>query len=184
MMETPIGTPLNMLREPNSPMKFDCHHEPNHGLPMKGLNPVFEYMTHPDALARSRQIIQLGVMAVVNRSKVDPKLEQDSEGNDEERILRKLQDVEQHFQGDNRDQRVLRACTVIREALAEKTEKKDIEQDEHEEYEEDNDDPEAPSKVLSAEDYGLYSSAGEHTDLMAMLMKDGNRVDDSGVDDV
>ncbi|CAO2651945.1 Nn.00g002280.m01.CDS01 [Neocucurbitaria sp. VM-36] len=189
MMSTPIGTPLDMLSESETPAKHRkdtvsniTQYKPTHTLSTKSSGPVFEYMTHPNDLARSRQIIQIGAMAVVEPSKLDPRLEHDYEGECPKRMLKSLLDVEQHLQGKNGDEEVLKACNVLRNALTKVTTAN------HGVKVEDGDDGvdrlEAPSRVLSPEDCGLYGGAGDDTGLMAMLMKDNNRVDDSGVDDL
>ncbi|KAF1849364.1 uncharacterized protein K460DRAFT_394210 [Cucurbitaria berberidis CBS 394.84] len=187
MMSTRIGTPLDMLREPKSAAKLDQgsfshkHYRSAHGLPMTLGDPIFEHMTQPDDLARSRQIIQIGAMAVVNRSTLDPRLEQENEPNKPECMLEKLQNVEQHLQEMNGDEAALKACTVIREALVQKTGNNEgvgkVEDD-------DEDDLEAPSKALSSAEYGLYNSAGDDSDLLAILAKENNRLDYSDGEDL
>lgn len=200
-MSTPIGTPLDMLKETTNSAKNsnDTRYESTRGPPNRRNDIVFEHMTHPHDLARSRQIIQIGAMAVVQRSKIDPRhvAQDDNEGTEKERILKKLQDVQKHLQGKKSgDEDVLNACSVLRDALTQKTgvintnnnsksvKPQEEENEEGEGGDDDSDGLEAPSKVLSPEDCGLYSGAGGDTDFLALLRTEHTPVDDSGVDDL
>ncbi|KAJ4376235.1 hypothetical protein N0V83_001518 [Neocucurbitaria cava] len=202
MMSTPIGTPLDMLREPVSPARNnnDTRYDSARGPPNKRNDIIFEHMTHPNDLARSRQIIQIGAMAVVQRSRIDPRLvvQENNQGNQKEHILKKLQDVQEHLQENkSEDEHVLNACSVLRGALTQKTgvvntnnnknnslKPKEKEEESEGDHDDDADDLETPSKVLSPEDCGLYGGAGGDTDLLALLRTEHTPVDDSGVDDL
>lgn len=133
MISTTIGTPIDILREPSSPAKFDYNtlrmagYPSTHNLPMQQDDPVFRHITHPRELAISRRIIEIGAMAVTDRSTINPSLEQVAERNDPEPILQKLEDIERHLlQDKDEDHEALKACTMIREALAQKIEDENV----------------------------------------------------------
>ena len=124
MMVTPIGTPFDLLQEPASPagpkndalLEFD--NLPTYTSTLPDHDPVFRHMTHPHELARSRNIIEIGALAVVSWPTLDPQLERATEETTKERVLSKLDDVERHFQGNDGGQQVLAACAMIRETVA------------------------------------------------------------------
>ena len=123
MLPTPIGTPLNeVMGVDDTSSDTDIAHQ-FHSIDMTGLpilssagNPIFRQMLHPDELARSRQIIEIGALAVTTNAKVDPRLEQGSSTLNLEHILKKLVDIEEHLEKSGGVE-ALRSCRTIREAL-------------------------------------------------------------------
>ena len=160
MLPTPIGTPLNEMMEVED---LRCGHQDNGtdgiGLATVPEGPVFQHMTRPDELARSRQIIQIGAVAVKSRSTLDPRLMQTGM-NDRELILKKLADIEAHLKK-TKGEEVLRGCRMIREALGKK-----LDADEVTDTVEDEDPAAlgAPSKL----DCDTYDDGSE---VMEMLMR-------------
>jgi hypothetical protein len=163
MLPTPIGTPLNeMMEVEDLRYGYQYNGANNNRLSRVPEDPVFRHMTHPDELAKSRQIIQIGAMVVKNRSRLDPRLKQT--GTDtRERILKKLADIEEHLEETKGDE-ALRGCRMIREALGKKMEAEDIANTV------DDDGPEnleVPNKIL---DCDMYDGDNGNA-LMDMLMR-------------
>jgi hypothetical protein len=123
MISMPIGTPMDEDMTSHSQASFSGTHNPgepkypqSRALPQHN-EPVLERMMHPADLARSKHIIQIGAMAVVNRARgtVDPRILGEAPGTG---VLRKLDDVERHLSSKyGVCEEALRACTTIREAL-------------------------------------------------------------------
>ena len=163
MLPTPIGAPLNEMMEVED-LRYGYQHNSanNNRLSMVPEGPTFRHMTHPDELAKSRQIIQIGAMVVKNRSRLDPRLEQTGMDT-RECILKKLADIEEHLKETKGDE-ALRGCRMIREALGKKTKAEDIANTV------DDDGPEnleVPSKIL---DFDMYDG-DDGNELMDMLMR-------------
>ncbi|KAF2126834.1 hypothetical protein P153DRAFT_296360 [Dothidotthia symphoricarpi CBS 119687] len=193
MLPTPIGTPLSAM-DMDSPNARPTYHG---GMPMNptGMPMQYEYsndlmlrhMTGLDQLAKSRQIIEIGAMAVYDKVRLDPRLDQETGKSIHERILEKLEDVERYLKEGGVDcEQVLRSCTTIREALARKIEDEDALNRDKEisSVEEDADSLNAPSKVYG--DGGLCDGGiedNEDGDLMTMLMKENERFE-AGKEDV
>ncbi|KAF2251200.1 hypothetical protein BU26DRAFT_563140 [Trematosphaeria pertusa] len=96
----------------------------------------FRHMSHHDQVSQSRRVIEIGAMAVVNAARVDPSLARkrsrlpgldiEEPGRDAEQgrreILKKLEELEHHLKHELYDcDEALKACGMIREALASKT---------------------------------------------------------------
>lgn len=123
MISMPIGTPMDEDMTSHSQASVSGTHNPgepmypqSRALPQHN-EPVLERMVHPADLARSKHIIQIGAMAVVNRARanVDPRILAEAPGTG---VLRKLDDVERHLSSKyGVCEEALRACTTIREAL-------------------------------------------------------------------
>lgn len=130
MIPTPIGTPMPGL------MDLD-----DFGIPVDAsrcraydvdiaetlhsgntASPIVRHMTRPKELARSRNIIEIGAMAVREVAKLDPRLEEEtSTAISRHCIFQKLDEIETYLRERN-DEGIadaLRGCAIIREALAE-----------------------------------------------------------------
>jgi hypothetical protein len=159
MLPTPIGTPLNEMMEVED-LRYGYQ---DNGTDGNGLTfpegPVFQHMTRPEELARSRQIIQIGAMAVKSRSTLDPQLMQTGT-NDRERILKKLADIEAQL-NEKKGEEALGGCRMIREALGKK-----LDADEVTHTVEDNN-----PAVLGAPSKLDCSTYGDGSELKEMLMR-------------
>ena len=128
MMPTPIGTPLNEVEEmedTNSDINAFYH---QHNMTAAGLSfplfsgdPIFRQMSRPEELARSKQIIEIGALAVTNHTKIDPRLEPCNSIPKHDLVLKELVDIEEHVKKAGGVE-ALRSCKTIRRALAGKTE--------------------------------------------------------------
>lgn len=124
MLPTPIGTPLNRVEDTDP--DIDTLHR-NYNMTTPGLDfpqfsrdPIFRQMSHPEELARSRQIIEIGALAVTNYGKVDPRREPFESIPNRDLVLRKLVDIEEHVKKAG-DVEALRSCKTIRKVLTGKT---------------------------------------------------------------
>jgi hypothetical protein len=117
-------------------------------------------------------------MVVSDRSKLDPRLEQQTAMDTRERILKKLRDIENYLK-DTRNDEALRGCGLIRKALAKKTEYEDLTSTKDDVA---GDHLGAPSKALTERDYSMYDAADDN-EILAMLMH-GNGVGDLGFEEV
>ncbi|KAI4710084.1 hypothetical protein J4E89_005316 [Alternaria sp. Ai002NY15] len=171
MFSTPIGTPLNEMRD-----RRDLKHGTGHNsagmtdVAVGSDNPVIRHMTRPDELARSRQIIEIGALAVASHLTLDPRLGLQSPTTNRAQILKKLADIEEHL-GDKEAEEALSACKTIRDALSKRIEAEFI--DTADEVAEDY--LEAPSKVLEGAQYGIYDGHDDN-EIMGLLMRE-NGVD-------
>jgi len=171
MFSTPIGTPLNEMRD-----RRDLKHGTGHNsagmtdVAVRSDNPVIRHMTRPDELARSRQIIEIGALAVASHLTLDPVLGLQSPTTNRAQILKKLADIEEHLD-DKEAKEALSACKTIRDALSKRIEAEFINTaDEVAE-----DDLEVPSKVLEGAQYGIYDGHDDN-EIMGLLMRE-NGVD-------
>ena len=128
MLPTPIGTPLNEEMEMEETNCNTNTLRQDHSMSGADLNfssfptgPILRQMSHPDELARSQQIIEIGALAVTNRSKIDPRLQPHEPISDREFVLRKLGDIEEHVKNAGGVE-ALRSCNTIRKVLIGKTE--------------------------------------------------------------
>jgi hypothetical protein len=119
MLPTPIGTPLNEMMEVED-LRYGYQDNVTDGIGLATVpeGTVFQHMTRPDELARSRQIIQIGAMAVKSRSTLDPRLMQTGM-NGRELILKNLANIEAHLK-ETKGEEALGGCRMIREALGKK----------------------------------------------------------------
>jgi hypothetical protein len=169
MLPTPIGTSLNEMMEVED-LRYG-YQDNRAGLSMSSEGPVFRYMTRPDDLVRSRQIIQIGAMVVQHRSRVDRRLEE-TDSNVQERLLKKLANIEKHLK-ETKGEEALRGYRMIREALGMTIDHDDVAPT----VENDTGTLEAPSKVP---DCDMYDGGNE---LMEMLMREnGVHAHDQGED--
>lgn len=138
MLPTPIGTPLSAIDTDASGYSIDVdglsgHHVHHEAMAMNSVgvpgqcnysnDPILRYMNEPEQLAKSMKIIEIGAMAVHDKIKLDPRLEQETGKSIHECILEKLEDVEKYLKEGGEDcEQVLKSCTTIREALARKIE--------------------------------------------------------------
>ncbi|KNG45446.1 hypothetical protein TW65_07696 [Stemphylium lycopersici] len=183
MLPTPIGTPLNeVLSMETDPDTSHKHQDYSTGIqalrgfpPSEG--PVFRHMLRPEELSKSRQIIEIGALAVTNRTKIDPKLGPHSHTTNHERILKKLNDIEEHLKNSERTEG-LRGCGIIREALANRTGRDELTNVVDEVLDDHTDEP---SRMLAMEDLDMFDGCDDN-EIMAMLMRQ-NGVDDSGIED-
>jgi hypothetical protein len=125
--------------------------------------PLIHHVTDPLYLAHSRRIIEIGAMAVRNHT---PNLDANVNDNlsSHERILKKLSDVETYLQqheADNED--ALKGCEMIREALGRRNEV------EYQDAATEGDESELPSKMMSADDIGLFGVCFREEDIMGLL---------------
>jgi hypothetical protein len=137
-------------------------------------------MIDPIHFAHSRRIIEIGAMAVRNHTTLDPKLDDNKGLSAHERILKKLEDVErylQQYEAHNED--ALSGCKLIREALSRRkgsvdaSHKLDCSDGAAE------DDPlEAPSKMMPADDDGLFGGCLDEDDLLGLLTTENKRLGD------
>lgn len=181
MLSMPIGTPLDDVIEVEDSgsaehaSKFDQRHSQKDvqslSLYAKADGPAIRQIDHPNDLAKSRQIIQIGAMALRSSPGLDPKLLTEPSSTHHERILKKLDDIEHHLSLENGySSDALRGCTMIREALANKTEmdlklraaSADVQRDSLD----------APSMVYSEMDCDVYDGANEDDEFMQLLMQD------------
>ncbi|EMD90641.1 hypothetical protein COCC4DRAFT_127830 [Bipolaris maydis ATCC 48331] len=125
MLPTPIGTPLNVME--NTDFDTNTTHQDhiiennNPFFPSFPEGPLFRQMLRPEELERSRQIIEIGALAVTSHGSIDPMLQPYTSVSNQERILKKLIDIEEHL-GKSGGAEALRSCRTIREALIGKTE--------------------------------------------------------------
>lgn len=125
MLPTPIGTPLNEVEDENSDIKtLHCHHNMTAtglAFPSFSGDPVFRQMSHPDELTRSKQIIEIGALAVTNQAKIDPRLEPCDLIPNHDLMLKNLVDIEEHVKKAGGAE-ALHNCKTIRKVLTGKTE--------------------------------------------------------------
>lgn len=171
MFSTPIGTPLNEMMDHQ-----DLKHGTSHNsvgmtdVAVRSDNPVIRHMTRPDELARSRQIIEIGTLAVASHCALDPRLGLHIPETNRAQILKKLADIEEHLE-DNEAREALSACKTIRDALSERNEAEVVGMADEvaEDY------LETPSKVLARAQYDLYDGHDDN-EIMGLLMRE-NGVD-------
>ncbi|KAH7386006.1 hypothetical protein BKA66DRAFT_490369 [Pyrenochaeta sp. MPI-SDFR-AT-0127] len=190
MVPTTIGTPLNTPREPSNTMKHDYDAFLNSdftstcSLPLQRDDPVFRHITHPQELSKSRYIIEIGAMAVLDKSRLDPSLEQVTKILGQDHILKKLDDVERYIvQMKDGDGEALKACTIIRKMVAQeiRDDKLKHETPDEDVKENENNDLEAPSTMLSGENCGTHHDNDDGSDLIAMLLGDDRCIENSGI---
>ncbi|CAA9961324.1 hypothetical protein PTMSG1_04708 [Pyrenophora teres f. maculata] len=175
MLSMPLGTPINEVEyQIRSPVhNYRTQDMSRFGSPMYPGGPTYRQMTHPEELARSRQIIEIGAMVVTNPSKLDPRLETQPSRT---KILKSLDDIEEHLK-EITGEEALRGCRLIREALV----KTVVQEDMVDMKEEMLDDiMQAPSKVLEESGYDVYSGLDDN-EIMAMLMNQ-NGVDQQSIE--
>ncbi|USP78233.1 uncharacterized protein yc1106_05507 [Curvularia clavata] len=124
MLPTPIGTPLNEVEDKNSDINTLHYH---HNMTATGVafppfsgDPVFRQMSRPEELARSKQIIEIGALAVTNQAKIDPRLEPCDPIPNRDLVLKKLVDIEEHVKKAG-GAKALDSCKTIRKVLTGKT---------------------------------------------------------------
>ncbi|KAI4952647.1 hypothetical protein J4E91_003119 [Alternaria rosae] len=167
MFSTPIGTPLNEMMDHQ-----DLKHGTSHNsVGMKDVavrldNPVIRRMTRPDELARSRQIIEIGALAVASHCTLDPRLGLHNPTTNRARVLKKLADIEEHLE-DKEAREALSACKTIRDALSKRIEAEvvDIADEVAEDY------LEAPNKVLAGPQCDMYDCHDDN-EIMGLLMRE------------
>ncbi|KAF5851853.1 hypothetical protein GGP41_000557 [Bipolaris sorokiniana] len=112
-----------------------CQSPPTRGRPMKpksipyslqssplvGEGLLFRQMSRPEELARSRQIIEIGALAVTSHSSIGPRLQPYTSASNQERISKKLVNIEEHL-GKSGGAEALRSCKTIRKVLIGTTE--------------------------------------------------------------
>lgn len=125
MLLTPIGTPLNVVE--GTDCDTNITHQ-NHSI--ENNNPffpsfteglLFRQMSRPEELARSRQIIEIGALAVTSHSSIGPRLQPYTSASNQERISKKLVNIEEHL-GKSGGAEALRSCKTIRKVLIGTTE--------------------------------------------------------------
>ncbi|KAI8943191.1 hypothetical protein NX059_001220 [Plenodomus lindquistii] len=185
MFSTPIGTPLDDLMEvedsgcsgSGSSSSRSSYHAPGPAGPSihtRDSSPIIQHMTRPEDLARSRQIIQIGAMAMRPSTNLDPNLPGTPAVAHHECILKKLDDIEFYLSQDNgHNPDALRGCRMIREALANRMEMDQIILDSKDEVESDTLD--APSTVYSEMDCGFMGNGDDDNELMKLLMQESGR---------
>lgn len=126
LLPTPIGTPLNETMDIQEMSYGSGHNRVDAvGLTSCSEDPIFRQMIRPNELARSRHVIEIGALAVSNRSKLDPRLESQSPTTSRARILEKLGDIEEHLR-DKEGEEALPACMMIRFTLSKRMEAEDV----------------------------------------------------------
>jgi hypothetical protein len=167
MLLTPIGTLLNEMMEVQGLKQGVGHNNVGTaGLTIRSDDPVIRHMTRPEELTRSRQIIEIGALAVSNSSKLDPRLESHNLTTCRAQILRRLADIEEHLEN-KKGYEALSMCKTIRDTLSKEIENAAV--DVSDEVVEDG--LEAPSKVLAGAQYNGYDDRDDN-DFMAMLMRE------------
>ncbi|EUC51146.1 hypothetical protein COCMIDRAFT_80447 [Bipolaris oryzae ATCC 44560] len=169
MLPTPIGTPLNAVED------VDCDtnitHQ-NHSI--ENNNPffpsfpeglLFRQMSRPEELARSWQIIEIGALAVTNHGSIDPRLQPHTSASNQERILKKLVDIEAHL-GKSGGAEALRSCKTIREVLTGRVECEEETKDMDGVFK----DGEITAANTPNEAYSDLSNGCDDNEIMAMLM--------------
>lgn len=137
-------------------------------------------MTDPAQLAQSRRIIEIGAIAVRNHSKIDPALEDQAHMSPRERIMKKLEDVEQYLQQDEaKNAEALKGCAMIREALKQRARSIDAAVNMDEGVGKAGQDAlEAPSKIMGKDELGLFGGVLDDSDLMSLLMRENGESGD------
>lgn len=173
MMLTSIGTPLNAEKDVlHGGLATSGQGIDSTELSIQYGGPDIRHMTHPQDLARSRQIIEIGAIAVRKRhhANVDPMLELDLMMTNRERILSKLEELERYLrQEEGGNLNALRGCRMIRMALEGGAESENRQESIGEDMMADTSD--VPSMVFVRRDYDLFDSENGHNELMALLMQ-------------
>jgi hypothetical protein len=182
MLPTPIGTPLHELKEvENLRYSTDAAHfsrqdtskGSTHSTDIEG--PKIRRMNRPEELARSRQIIEIGAMAITGATKLDPRLNEQISHDTHSRILKKLEDIETYLHcidGDSED--ALRGCAMIRETLHRRVRATGDTRDAHAKHVLD-----APGQILPRADCDMYDGNENDVALMAMLMRENGCADEA-----
>jgi hypothetical protein len=177
---THIGTSLHEPKDKKaSKSRKRVHKDDDDGeTSPKFQDPLVRNMTDPAQLAHSRRIIEIGAMAVRNHSKIDAALEDKDHLSPLERIMKKLEDVEQYLQRDEaKNAEALKGCAMIREALKQRARSIDAAVNMDEGVgNADQDALEAPSKIMAEDDLGLFGGVLDDNDLMSLLMRENDQL--------
>jgi len=183
----PIGTPLNDVMEVDASGYAEHASKTSHygrkdfhffGRCATENGPAIWPIDHPEGISKSRQIIQIGAMAMQSSPGPDPTLSTEPYSTHHERILKKLEDIEQHLSLENGySSDALRGCKMIREALAKKTEM-DLMLRDAEEVQYDALD--APSKVYSEMGCDFYDGSNEDNEQWKLLIQENEQVEPTG----
>lgn len=170
---TPLGAPLDQhgsRKRPRYPLDCDAYNDP-----------MMYQISDPYRLAHSRRIIEIGALAVRNHPKIDPMLEDNHGMSAHERILKKVEDVERYLTQDERDNEdALKGCAIIREALLKRKGKAQNSEKGSAVQKEDADSLDVPSKMMPVHEDGLFGGCLEEDDLMSLLMRGNERLNDDG----
>lgn len=182
VLGTHIGTSLHAPKGTKASKSRKRVHKDDHDgeTSPKFQDPLVCTMTEPAQLAQSRRIIEIGAMAVRNHSKIDPALEDQGRMSPRERIMKKLEDVEQYLQQDEaKNAEALKGCAMIREALKQRARSIDAAVNMDEGVGKAGQDAlEAPSKIMGKDELGLFGGVLDDSDLMSLLMRENGESGD------
>jgi hypothetical protein len=177
---THIGTPIRISFDERGSRKRSRYPDNDDHATQYGYgDPYIRHTTDPVHLEHSRRIIEIGAMAVRSHTKLDPRLEEIDGMGAQERILKKVKDVERYLKQDRvHNEEALKGCAMIREALNRKADKKDVAiKIEHDNASADQDPSDVPSNLMPTEHSGLFGGALDENDLMSLLMRENEKLD-------
>lgn len=177
ILGTLIGTPLDKVSSEDdacSPLPSyrvaHHHHHHHHGEMMSQADDglvVVRHMARSDALARSRKILEIGLMAVTKKGSDAIDADLHIAPMNAEQILKKVKEIEYYFENKmERNEEALRGCALIREAISI--------QDVDEGVLDESALLDAPSRIFAEMDCDVFDGCNDDgNELMTLLLQDG-----------